>query len=356
MIVSNYEQPFVEIEIYADEIILPRNFKNKTRNFIGIGCLFVPLLKKNILLSNLMNSRCLHQTNRVWIWDYKQCPFSISMGGKCKELWHQQNMCEIHHNELRSSRSSNSQKEISKKWINYLLENNKKRRNEVYFNILFLDLDTLEIDNFGKQKIDENIYNKFFRTAISYGIKSFFGKKKVIIKRIYHDEGSMKHHEYFPYLNLIKLDNDLGTNVMIEDTDVAFVDSDHRNYLYKNKKLVEASQLIQFIDLLIGSITQNVYNLSDDALKKEVAMLLRPLVERLLEAPYNPNSSYNYVGRQHISFFPKHYIENAIEVLATLSQGKIEKYKKDLFYTNKKIEMLPYCSQQKTLSFFIDEQ
>jgi hypothetical protein len=194
---------FDEIEIYADEIRLPRDFKNQTRNIIGIGCLFVPLSKRNDLLSRLTNSRCLNETNKEWIWDNKQCPFSINMGGRCKEQWHQQNMCEIHHYDLKSSRSSNSQKKISKKWIHYLLENNKERRDEVYFHILFIDLDNLDIDKFGTQKIHENIYNRFFRTAINYGIKAFFSNKQVVVKKVYHDKGNMELHKYFPYLNLV---------------------------------------------------------------------------------------------------------------------------------------------------------
>lgn len=36
----------MEIEVYADEIITPKDFNNCTRNFIGIGCLFVPVSKK----------------------------------------------------------------------------------------------------------------------------------------------------------------------------------------------------------------------------------------------------------------------------------------------------------------------
>lgn len=193
-------------------------------------------------------------------------------------------MCEIHHTELRNSRSSNSQREISKKWLNYLIENNIRDRKEIYFNILFVDLDTLQIENFGTQKVHENIYNKFFRTVIHYGVKSFFGNKNVTIKKVFHDKGSMENHGYFPYLNLMKLDLDLGKYGLIEDKEIAFIDSDHRNYLRESNDLLEESHLIQLIDLLIGSITQNIYYLSDDRLKKELAMIVRPLVNRLLES------------------------------------------------------------------------
>jgi hypothetical protein len=249
----------MEIEIYADEIITPKDFNNYSRNFIGIGCLFVLVSEKQTLLSNLIDSRCLFESNGSWVWDFGECPSSIINGGKCKNKWHQQNMCEIHHTELRNSRSSKSQRAISKKWLNFLIENNKRNWKQIFFNILFVDLDTLQIENFGTQKVHENIYNKFFRTVIHYGVKSFFGNKTVIIKKVFHDKGSMENHDYFPYLNLMKLDLDLGKYALIEDKDIAFIDSDHRNYLRENNDLLEESHLIQLIDLLIGSITQNIF-------------------------------------------------------------------------------------------------
>jgi hypothetical protein len=157
---------------------------------------------------------------------------------------------------------------------------------------------------------------------------------------------------YLMVETLVRLDNELDIKVTVEDKDIAFIDSDHRNYLWQNTDLVEASQLIQFIDLLIGSITQNIYYLSDDVLKKEIAMQLRPLVERLLNAPSNPHSSHNYFGRQHISFFPRYYIENSINFLTTLNQEEIQKYKKDIFYTDKKIEMPLYDPKQRSIFFY----
>lgn len=342
----------MEIEIYADEIITPKDFNNSTRNFIGIGCLFVPVSKKQNILSNLINSRCLFESNESWFWEPDQCPSSITNGGKCKNQWHQQNMCEIHHTELRNSRSSNSQREISKKWLNYLIENNIRDRKEIYFNILFVDLDTLQIENFGTQKVHENIYNKFFRTVIHYGVKSFFGNKTVTIKKVFHDKGSMENHGYFPYLNLMKLDLGLGKYGLIEDKEIAFIDSDHRNYLRESNDLLEESHLIQLIDLLIGSITQNIYYLSDDRLKKELAMIVRPLVNRLLESPSNPNSSYNYYQRQHIGFFPKYSLENATYFLDSLSHEQFENYKKGNIYTNRKMEMPSYDPKQTNLSLW----
>ncbi|MDK2892987.1 hypothetical protein [Methanohalophilus sp.] len=341
----------IEIEIYADEIVLPKDFNNKTKNFICIGCLFVPLSEKKKLVHNLSNSRCLYEKNEEWTWDYKKCLFSRDGDSQCKKQWHDQNTCEIHHADLRSSRSNKSQKDISKKWLDLLIRHNKRDKREIYFNILYIELDKLQIENFGQEKVHENIYNRFFRTTIDYGMKYFFsGNKKIVVKKVIHDKGSMEFHKYFPYLNLIKLDFQLGENMAIENTDVIFVDSDHRNYLEDDYELVNESQLIQFIDLIIGSTTQNIFYLSNDSLKKEVAMIIRPLVKRLLENPYNKHSSYNYFKKQKITFFPKNKIEDAKRISSDLYSNLFEEFGKDNFYTKKTLDMPAYDPNQTELS------
>ncbi len=227
-----------EVEIYSDEIVTP--------NFICIGGLFVPSSKKKTLITNLINQRCLFEKSKQWIWKYSDCPFST----ECKPNWHIGNTSEIHHAEIRKSRASNSQIKIAKRWLKYLIEQNKQNKEQIYFNILYIDLNVLEMENFGKEKIHENIYNKFFRTVIHYGIKAFFGNfQKVIIKKVYHDKGSMEFHKYFPYLNLLKLDEITAKNISVEDTSVHFLDSDHNYYIKNEENLYQESHLIQYIDL-----------------------------------------------------------------------------------------------------------
>ncbi len=336
-----------EIEIYSDEIVVPKDFKNKDRNFICIGCLFVPASKKDALITNLINQRCLFEGSKKWVWGHSDCSFSK----ECKLNWHTSNSSEIHHAEIRKSRSSNSQIKIAKRWLKYLIEQNKQEKEQIYFNILYIDLDVLEIENFGKEKIHENIYNKFFRTAIDYGAKAFFGNfQKVIIKKVYHDKGSMEFHKYFPYLNLLKLDTITAKNIFIEDTNIHFLDSDHSSYIKNGESLYHESHLIQYVDLVIGTATQNIFYLSDDTLKKEIAMILRPLVERLLEKPYNKNSSYNYYGRQKISFFPKYKIENSRRTIADLNGDIFETFREGQFYSGRAMEMPPYDLAQQSLN------
>ncbi|MGV9141744.1 MAG: hypothetical protein ACOC1X_02290 [Promethearchaeota archaeon] len=337
----------VELEIFADEVITPNRFNGERINVIGLGCLFVPVNLKQELVTSLMNQRCLLDDNYEWFWYYEEC---LSKD-KCKPSWHKFNDCEIHYAKLRTG-STNSQKKISKNWLEFLIKQNKENRRWVYFNILFIDLDILEIDRFGSEKIHENIYNKFFRTNLHYGLKAFFGNyKEIRVKKVYHDEGSMEFHQYFPYLNLRKLDYTTPQDIVIEDVNIGFINSDHRKYMGIDAENVKNSHLIQFIDLILGFTTQNIYYLSNDALKMERAMDIRELVYRLLKNPNNVNSSYNYYGRQKISFFPRLKFSGYKKEVRNLN-GNIEILKKDQFYSDKRMEMPLYDPCQQNLDLW----
>ena len=165
----------VEIEIFADEIICPTDFNKNTRNILGISCFFIPVNIKQEIVNQLLRRRCLNTNNLNWNYDFNVCPNNIN----CKESWHKSNDCEIHNQNIRSSRASNSLKTISKEWIRHFIEKNRAE-NSIKFNILFIELDKMDISKFGDSKIHENMYNKFFRTAINYGVKSFFNNSKIM--------------------------------------------------------------------------------------------------------------------------------------------------------------------------------
>lgn len=292
----------VEVEIYSDEVIVPQDFRGVSKKILGIGCLFVPMHQKALLCRDLLNLRCLFDKSATWTWDHNKCGYRK----ECKLEWHMSNMCEVHHEELRKNASA-AKKKIAQRWLNHLVQNNKNSRNQIYFNLLYIELDKLKLENFGEEHVHNNIYNRFYRSAVSYGIKTFFNNNATV-KRVYHDQGSMEKHKFFPRLNLKKLDKLLTQQIVLEDYEIKFVDSDHKKYLNSvdpQQNLVQESNLIQFIDLILGTTTQNIFYLSDDNTKKETAMIIRPLIERMLKNPTNRNSSYNYYKKQHISFFPK---------------------------------------------------
>ncbi len=325
------------IEVYADEQI--------NEHFICLGCLFIPIDKKEQLVEKLSNMRCLSNENKVWHWKHQDCPIS----NMCR--WHKYNNGQIHHTELRNN-SSNAVKEISKKWLNFLINHNKKDGKEIYFNLLYINLDNLDISKFGSEKEHENIYNRFFRTSLDYGIKTFFSGSKVLIKRVYHDQASIQKHKYFPYLNLKKLEKLNSDKITIEDYTIKFLDSNHNSYIDQEENFVNECQLLQFIDLIMGATTQNIYYPSNNQFKKELATIIRPLVERLLKSPCNKNSSYHYYQKQNISFFPNDKIQNAIQI--TLYGDPMEKYGEE-FYRTPKLKMLYYHPQQQKLSLQSNE-
>jgi len=342
----------MDIEIYADEIITPNDFNGRNKNFLCIGCVFIPLNKKEELVNTLVNKRCLHSESTKWCWEYKDCIIKE----KCKEEWHALNNCEIHNIEIRASGASHPLKKISRRWLNYVIESNKSGA-PIRFNILYVDLDNLMIDKFGYEKNHENIYNRFFRTTIEYGLKAFFNNiPEIVIKKVYHDNGSMKDHEYFPYLNLKKLDEKLSENIFVEDTEIHFIESDHKTYLGSSTELVAESHIIQLTDLIIGSITQNIYFLSENSLKMEHAMILRPLIERLTMKPYDKHSPYCYYGYQNISFFPKNKNEKTTDSFIDLEGDRVEISKFGEFYKDRKMDMPPYNPNQQSLTDWFSDK
>jgi len=332
----------IELEVFADEII--------NEKFICLGCLFVPSNKKKVLVSDLINHRCLFEKSKKWVWNHSDCPFSK----ECKEQWHNNNKCEIHHTEIRKARSSNSQIKIAKRWLNYLIEHNRNNKELIFINILYIDLEMLEINNFGTENYHNNIYNKFFRTVMHYGITTFFSEfEKVIIKKVYHDKGSQEFHEYFPELNLMKLNESISGKCIIEDTNINFLESDHNIHIKLKKNSYIEAHLIQYIDLIIGTVTQNIFYLSDDSLKKEIAMILRPLIEKMLKEPHNRFSEYGYYKKQKISFFPKFKLEDSKNLLFNLEGNLMEVFKKDQFYSERELKMPYYDVKQSKLNSWV---
>ncbi len=121
----------------------------------------------------------------------------------------------------------------------------------------------------------------------------------------------------------------------------------------REEALYEESNFIQLIDLILGSFTQNIYFLSNDSLKKELAMIVRPLVTRLIKNPNNRNSSYHYCGNQKISFYPKFLLPDSKEKVRTLKGNIIEEHKKGQFHTDMSLEMPVYDKKQNSLLQFV---
>lgn len=294
----------IELEIYFDEIE-----PDKTKcSYIIMGALFVPSENKKTIFTHLMDTRCLNSNGNEWYLDYDSCPIK----GTCKKEWHNMDNTEIHFTDIKDGRVNNSLIEISKSWLKQFSNNNKK----IFSNILGIDLNNLDSSFFGDEKA--NIYNKFFRTVIDYGLKTYFNKErnKIIIKNIFYDKKEeLEGHYFFNYKNLEKLSFESSKNIEFPDK-IVFVNSDHKD----EENYPDESHFIQLIDLIIGAIRHNIFRISNSTKKDEVARKIRPLLNKLKE---------NYFDSSilRVSFFPK----NKIKTDKNLS-GEYSPLRSDEFY------------------------
>jgi len=300
--------PSIILDAYCDEItnVLLRTDRSR---WMYIGVLFVPKEKKDELINRLLNKRCI-QHNK-WCWNTEECEY------KCG--YHKQNNTEIHYTEIGRH---DAKFRIGHRWIDEFLvnENNKRNKELVYFNILGLNLTNLNLEDFGSNEgRDLTIYNRFFRTALLGGAKYFFSEYNDIrIENIFHDEGSQEEHDFFPWHAAYRINID-DDKVDILSESIKFINSDHREYERDDISNKRESQLIQFIDLILGSIYCCLHAPAKRIEKIKIGIAIKPLLERLLDNPKNPNSSYNYYRKQQVSFFPDKKINNLEDAYYQLS-------------------------------------
>ena len=328
----------INVEIFVDE--------QYGEDYICIGSLIVPIEKKDRLVDSLLNERC--PEDRKWTWNYADCPYSTI----CKEEWHRLNGVYIHYRELANG-DSIFKKLIYKKWLNFLIENNKYNKEMVYFNLFYIDLNKLDRTYFGDGANISNIYNKFFRTSLHGSLKWFFPDKEIRISSVIHDRGSMEKHPYFNKFNLNKLEEEARGKIKILNRKVSYLHPNHQKH--SSEKDMRDAQLLQFIDLIIATASQNIFNTSNDPFKKELAMIIRPLVERLLRNPKNINSSYNYFRKQQIIFFPKYPLSEATITQKDIFGNVQKQYRTDLFHTDVELKMPPYDPHSTTLYDYMEE-
>lgn len=321
----------IKIEIYADEVM--------NKHFLGFGCLFVPSHKKEKLLNYLIKKRCQGK-KEYFFWNFDDCPYNKV----CKEKWHDLNNSEIHYTKVESTKSK-ALMDIAMSWTDLILKNCLSNQGLAYFKMVYLDLDKLNMERFGEKEI-ENLYNRFFRSTIIGGSKYFFKRNytKIIIDKIYHDKSDGKEsHDFFPWHTGYKINLDGNDRLIVENEDIVFLDSDHKAYFEDDDDFINESQLIQLVDLFIGTTTQNIYNLSNDSFKKELSMKIRPIVKGLLKGQYKDNKPYrDYVT---ISFFPK---SSKIGLMQQLGKDSLVETAGE-FYNRRKLEMLDYNPKQMAL-------
>lgn len=156
---------------------------------------------------------------------------------------------------------------------------------------------------FGGDRFDR-IYNRFFRSCVLSGCKRFFHNGKVHIDRIWHDETDLERNEYFPWHSIFAMEGD--PSLAFSGDRIAFISSDHRA-----ERGCAESQIIQFVDLILGLAKQLLDDTSLNGARCDTARLLAPLLLRMMHAPQNPHSRYGYKDKYLISFFPSRALTDA---------------------------------------------
>ncbi|MCG2790706.1 MAG: DUF3800 domain-containing protein [Actinomycetia bacterium] len=297
------KEEFANLKLFCDE--------SGTDDWLYLGILIIPKVLEQELLQDLLNSRCGNpKGNKLW--------------GKCNPLckFHRKNDTEVHFSEIKKSKDKYF---VAQRWLDYFLNDRKN----IYFYILGINLTKLDKSKFGIKRQQNNIYNRFFRTAILKSVKSYFYKyNKIIIENIYHDNSiSLQTHSYFSWHSIFYI-SDKDEKIYFRTNEIDFIDSDHR------KSSNSYSNFIQFIDLILGCARNCIEYTSKNIDKEELSIQCLPIISRLIKNPNNINSKYNYVGRQKIEFFPKHDLKNIDE------NTLVYKYKKMVaFFTKKNLRI-----------------
>jgi hypothetical protein len=225
-------------------------------------------------------------------------------------------------------------KNIAKRWIEFILD--PSNADKFYGYVLGINLSKLNIEEFDNENLFNSIYNRFFRSAVSYLLKSSFPESFIIVKNIFHEEGQQKNHKYFPWHPILKIEES-EEKITFDCKEINFLPKSHR----ENKGGDKRSNLIQLCDLFLGLCVGLLHGIGTSKRAKyreELAKLFLPLFQRMIKEPQNPKSSYNHKGRIMIRFFPK-------------EKTKPDDLKRlgNLFYTERKIYYYEQTSGQLKL-------
>jgi hypothetical protein len=194
---------------------------------------------------------------------------------------------------------------LARKWMELVLCDAEK---VFHFYVLGLNLSNLTPQAFGRRgRRQPSIYNRFFRSALLYVVKAYFGTP-VVVTAVFHDKGAMECDRFFDWHSICRIEGHEPGITFAQDR-IEFIDSDHRSEPVHPSE----SHFIQLIDVILGATTQCLDCTSGQDGCSEVAQALLPLIERLTDRKRvsNPKSKYAYVGRCSVAFFPSQALKPA---------------------------------------------
>ncbi len=301
----------IHLTIYCDEI---KNMKIEDKKmkiyecWDYIGVLIVPTDNIASLAYELNKKRCPNK-------DFNSC--------KDNCIFHLKNHVKVHYQDY----STTNIYQIADRWCDTVINNNVDNK-RFYTHILGINTANIDMSYFKlsdvETNVENNIYNKFFRTALIYPLKSFFNDyDEVVIDNIIHDCGAMDHHQYFKRQPL-RIINEEVKNVTLNCREILSIQTTHENSLEPN------NVMLQFIDMYLGAV-MNCLHHSGKKNKEKIALKLYDVIERCINTPGNPNSRYYKVNS--ISFFPKHKIDESDDWIDAMYK------RQDNFYHNRELRI-----------------
>lgn len=294
------KEKVVEVNIYADEIM------NKKCPYTNDSWYYIGLVVEDCsmpILQDLINERFCNNFDE-------------------NSKYYRKNNKIIHWSNISSADEIN----ICNRWFKYIQNNDK-----FYFYLLGLNFSKLNKEEFDVNDVFRSVYNRFFRSAVIYALKTFFGNTKIIIKNIFHEQGQQKEHKYFPWHIIYRVSQD-EENISFHCKEINFLTKDH--------SLTKESNILQLVDALMGCITTIIHGFEDSNRARNREKLLEILLPVVQKAISNEYGSEEKFIKKHflIRFFPKE----------KTSLSDIERYRKH-FYTNRTLHYIESISGQGKL-------
>ena len=302
----------INVSIFCDEIKnekLDNGLYGEKENWDYIGICIVPTKNISSLVKELNDLRCGAGHK------YTTCE------NKC--CYHEKNKVKIHYQEYDNTNNFR----IAERWCDVILANQSKNA-RFYMNILGINKNKLDKSYFKnkgeKTHVNENIYNRFFRTTVIFALKKFFSDyDKIIIDAVYHDTGNMNYHEYFKtqplrYINLNE------KKIVCKCLEINFIETNNDNCLN------DENVLLQLVDLFLGANFNILHNSSRNKNKVEISKKLFPITKRLIGESKNVNG--RYYNTYSMSFFPKH------KITSNMSDFEREIIKNNNFYVDREMK------------------
>jgi hypothetical protein len=198
--------------------------------------------------------------------------------------------------------------ETSKGWLRILMDDAQCRKRRLFFSITGIDNKKIDYHLFGPGGTASgkyaNVYNRFFRASLLGLMNYCFKGIPLRVVSVCHDsEGNLENHQYFDW-HAIKVISEKEPRISFHDDRVRFVHSDPR----KESGNPLASEMLQFTDLILGTITHAI-NIQDSANKGKLECLkiALPFVQELLRRPHAYNGLFDQLNRFSISHFPRNH-------------------------------------------------